>query len=56
MDTDEARVALSEHMLLALAVARSAAGKVRPGGALILIGGTGGRRIRPGVRRPPTWS
>ena len=48
MDTDEARVALSEHMLLALAVARSAAGTVRPGGALILIGGTGGRRIRPG--------
>src|SRR6516162_10024002 len=48
MDSDEARVALSEHMLLALAVARSAVGKVRPGGALILIGGTGGRRIRPG--------
>jgi NAD(P)-dependent dehydrogenase (short-subunit alcohol dehydrogenase family) len=48
MDTDEARAALSEHMLLALAVARRAAGKVRPGGALILIGGTGGRRIRPG--------
>jgi len=48
MDTHEARVALSEHMLLALAVARRAAGKVRPGGTLILIGGTGGRRIRPG--------
>ena len=48
MDTEEARVALSEHMALALAVARNAAAKVRPGGTLLLIGGTGGRRIRPG--------
>jgi NAD(P)-dependent dehydrogenase (short-subunit alcohol dehydrogenase family) len=48
MDTDEARAALSEHMLLALAVARNVAGRVKPGGALLLIGGTGGRRIRPG--------
>ena len=35
-------------MLLALAVARNVAGRVRPGGTLLLIGGTGGRRIRPG--------
>jgi NAD(P)-dependent dehydrogenase (short-subunit alcohol dehydrogenase family) len=48
MDTEEAGAALSEHMLLALAVARNVAGRVRPGGALLLIGGTGGRRIRPG--------
>ena len=48
MDTEEARAALSEHMLLALSVARNIAGRVRPSGALVLIGGTGGRRIRPG--------
>ena len=48
MDIEEARAALSEHMLLALAVARNVAGRVRPGGTLLLIGGTGGRRIRPG--------
>jgi NAD(P)-dependent dehydrogenase (short-subunit alcohol dehydrogenase family) len=49
MDAAEATVALSEHMLLALAVARNARGRVRPGGSLLLIGGTGGRRIRPGL-------
>lgn len=48
MDTEEARAAISEHMLLALAVARNAAAKVRPGGTLVLMGGTGGRRIRRG--------
>jgi NAD(P)-dependent dehydrogenase (short-subunit alcohol dehydrogenase family) len=49
MDAEEARDGISEHMALALAVARSAAGKVRPGGTLLFIGGTGGRRIRPGL-------
>jgi NAD(P)-dependent dehydrogenase (short-subunit alcohol dehydrogenase family) len=34
-------------VLLALEVARNAVGKVRPGGTLLFIGGTGGRR--PGV-------
>jgi NAD(P)-dependent dehydrogenase (short-subunit alcohol dehydrogenase family) len=48
MDTEEARAALSEHMLLAIAVARSVVGRVRRGGTLLLIGGTGGRRICPG--------
>src|SRR5205823_14604060 len=48
MSTEEARVAISEHMVLALAVARHAAGKIRPGGTLLFIGGTGGRRIHPG--------
>jgi len=48
MSTDEARVALTEHMLLALAVARQAVGRVRSGGTVLLIGGTGGRRISPG--------
>jgi NAD(P)-dependent dehydrogenase (short-subunit alcohol dehydrogenase family) len=49
MDTEEARVALTGHMLLALAVARNAVGRVRPGGTLVFIGGTPGRRIRPGL-------
>ena len=48
MDAEEARTALSEHMLLALAVARSVVGRVRHGGTLLFIGGTGGRRIRRG--------
>jgi NAD(P)-dependent dehydrogenase (short-subunit alcohol dehydrogenase family) len=48
MDAEEARAALSEQMLLALAVARDARGRVRPGGSLVFIGGTAGRRIRPG--------
>jgi len=36
---------MSEHVLLALEVARHAVEKVRPGGTLLLMGGTGGRRI-----------
>ena len=43
------REALSDHVVLGLEVARHAAGKMRPGGTLLLMGGTGGRRIRPGV-------
>ena len=49
MSYDEARQAISEHVLLVLEVARNAAGKVRPGGTLVLMGGTGGRRIEPGL-------
>lgn len=48
MGTEEARDALGGHMLLELAVARNAGGRVRPGGSLLFIGGTAGRRIRPG--------
>jgi NAD(P)-dependent dehydrogenase (short-subunit alcohol dehydrogenase family) len=49
MDSDEARAALGEHMVLALAVARNARGRVRPGGSLLFIGGTAGRRVRAGL-------
>jgi NAD(P)-dependent dehydrogenase (short-subunit alcohol dehydrogenase family) len=49
MDFEEARRAISEHMLLALEVARNAAGKVRPGGTLLFMSGTGGRRPRLGL-------
>ena len=45
MDSDEARQALGGHAVLAIEVARNAAGKIRPGGTLVLMGGTGGRRI-----------
>jgi NAD(P)-dependent dehydrogenase (short-subunit alcohol dehydrogenase family) len=45
MDADQARRAISDHVVLALEVARNAAGKMRPGGTLLLMGGTGGRKI-----------
>ncbi|MFC4607264.1 SDR family oxidoreductase [Streptomyces maoxianensis] len=53
MDSDQARRAMSEHMLLALEVARHAVGKVQPGGTLLFMGGTGGRRIRPDLGIAP---
>jgi NAD(P)-dependent dehydrogenase (short-subunit alcohol dehydrogenase family) len=49
MPPEEARRDLTEHLMLALNVARSAAGKVRPAGSLIFMGGTGARRPRPGL-------
>ena len=39
------RDALSDHVVLGLEVARNARGKMRPGGTLLLMGGTGGRKI-----------
>ena len=45
MDAAQVREAISGHMVLALEVARNAVGKMRPGGTLLLMGGTGGRRI-----------
>jgi NAD(P)-dependent dehydrogenase (short-subunit alcohol dehydrogenase family) len=47
MGVEEARDALDEHLVLAMQVARNARGKVRPGGSLVFMGGTGGRR--PGI-------
>ena len=47
MDLAEVRRSLGEHLTLALQVGRHAANKVRPGGTLLLMGGTGARR--PGV-------
>jgi NAD(P)-dependent dehydrogenase (short-subunit alcohol dehydrogenase family) len=44
MDFAEARRALDAHLLLVLQVARNAAHKVRPGGTLLFMGGTGARR------------
>lgn len=48
MDYEEVRRALSEHILLMLQIARNAAKKVRPGGTLLFIGGTGSRRVSIG--------
>jgi NAD(P)-dependent dehydrogenase (short-subunit alcohol dehydrogenase family) len=45
MDADQVREALGGHVVLGLEVARNAAGKMRPGGTLIFMGGTGGRKI-----------
>ncbi len=47
MDLAQVRRILDEHLLLAIQVARNAAQKVRPGGTLLFMGGTGGRR--PGI-------
>jgi NAD(P)-dependent dehydrogenase (short-subunit alcohol dehydrogenase family) len=48
MDADQASEALSDHVVLDLQVARNAVGKMRPGGTLLFMGGTGGRRIGHG--------
>jgi NAD(P)-dependent dehydrogenase (short-subunit alcohol dehydrogenase family) len=47
MGFEQARAAISDHLLLAFWVARNAAPKVRPGGTLIFMGGTGARH--PGL-------
>jgi len=49
MDFAKIRDVIGEHLLLALYVARYAVSKVRPGGTLIFIGGTGGRRPALGM-------
>ena len=58
---------VDEHLWLALRVARDAVGRVRPGGTLLFMGGTGGRRPAVGLavvggahrgdcrRSSPTW-
>jgi NAD(P)-dependent dehydrogenase (short-subunit alcohol dehydrogenase family) len=47
-DMDKARRDVEAHLLLPVQVARSAASKVRPGGTLLFMGGTGGRRTAKG--------
>ena len=48
-DFEAARRNLEAHLLLPLQVARNAASKVRPGGTLLFMGGTGGRRTATGL-------
>jgi NAD(P)-dependent dehydrogenase (short-subunit alcohol dehydrogenase family) len=45
MTADQVRHEVGDHLVLGLEVARSAAGKMRSGGTILLMGGTGGRRI-----------
>jgi NAD(P)-dependent dehydrogenase (short-subunit alcohol dehydrogenase family) len=47
-DFERARRDLEAHVLLPLQVARHAANKVRPGGTLLFMGGTGGRHPTKG--------
>lgn len=47
-DFDKARRDIEAHLLLPLQVARNARDKVRPGGTLLFMGGTGGRRTEKG--------
>jgi NAD(P)-dependent dehydrogenase (short-subunit alcohol dehydrogenase family) len=49
MKPAEVSLALSDHIVMALEVARNAAGKMRPGGSLLLMGGTAGRRVGHGL-------
>jgi NAD(P)-dependent dehydrogenase (short-subunit alcohol dehydrogenase family) len=49
LDLEQARRDLDSHPLLMLQVARNAVHKVRPGGTLVFMGGTGGRRPRIGL-------
>ena len=48
-DFEKARREIEAHLLLPLQVGRNAAHKVRPGGTLLFIGGTGGRRPAIGL-------
>jgi NAD(P)-dependent dehydrogenase (short-subunit alcohol dehydrogenase family) len=48
LDRERAHRAFDEHQWLAIAVTQHATGKVRPGGTLLFMGGTGGRARGPG--------
>ena len=48
MDAVEVSDAVSSHIVAALEVARNVVGRMRAGGTLLLVGGTGGRRIGHG--------
>jgi NAD(P)-dependent dehydrogenase (short-subunit alcohol dehydrogenase family) len=50
-DLEHARAVsdFEHHQWLAIEVARHAVGRVRPGGTLLFMGGTGGRRPGPGM-------
>jgi NAD(P)-dependent dehydrogenase (short-subunit alcohol dehydrogenase family) len=48
-DVEEARRDVDTHLLLPILIARQASGKVRPGGTLLFMSGTGGRRTAAGL-------
>jgi NAD(P)-dependent dehydrogenase (short-subunit alcohol dehydrogenase family) len=45
MDSEMLREALSAHIVMSVEVARNVTGRLRPGGSLLLMGGTGARRV-----------
>jgi NAD(P)-dependent dehydrogenase (short-subunit alcohol dehydrogenase family) len=49
MDLADVRQAISGHVVRYFDVARNAAAKMRPGGTLVFMGGTGGRRVGHGL-------
>jgi len=49
LDRDRAHRDFDSHQWLAIAVAQHAVGRVRPGGTLLFMGGTGGRGRGPGL-------
>jgi NAD(P)-dependent dehydrogenase (short-subunit alcohol dehydrogenase family) len=49
MDMNRVREDIDQHLFLPIEVARRASGRVRPGGSLLLISGTGGRRAGIGL-------
>ena len=49
LDRERAHREFDEHQWLPIAVAQHAVGRVRPGGTLLFMGGTGGRRRGPGL-------
>lgn len=49
LDFGRVRRDVESHLLLPVEVARQAVGKVRPGGTLLFMGGTGGRRPNGGA-------
>ena len=48
-DVEAALRDVDAHLFLPIQVARNAVGKVRPGGTLLFMSGTGGRRTAPGL-------
>jgi len=53
LDLEKARRDIEAHLLLPLRVARNAVGRVRAGGTLLFMGGTGARRAAPGLGLAP---
>jgi NAD(P)-dependent dehydrogenase (short-subunit alcohol dehydrogenase family) len=48
-DLEAAKRVIESHILLPIQIAKSARSKVRPGGTLLFMGGTGGRSTAPGL-------
>ena len=49
LDRERAHRDFDDHQWLAVAIAQHAGGRVRPGGTLLFMGGTGGRSRGPGM-------